>query len=154
MPLLEISAAITAATKAYAMVKKCVEAGRDIEDTASYFTRFFDAKEQISEAEIEINEGPRLFRSKSIEAEALEIQMAKHKAEKLETELRELIVYSVGNDFYIEMMRNRAKIRQNRLEAAKARAARKKLFIDGAILISLFAVAVATIIFFAVLLKG
>jgi len=154
MPILEISVAISAATKAYGMVKKCVEAGRDIEDTASYFTRFFDAKEKITEAEIELENGPRLFRGKSIEAEALEVQMAKHKAEKLETELRELIIYSVGNDFYIDMMRNRTKIRQRRLEAAKSRAAKRKLFIDGAIIVSLFAATIVVVVFFSMLLKG
>lgn len=145
MDPLTITAAINAATKAYAMVKKCVEVGRDIEDTASYFTRFFDAKERIAEAEVELENGPRLFRGKSVEAEALEIQMAKHKTEKLEAELRELILYTVGQEFYTEMMRNRAKIRQRRLDQARARAARKKMLIDGSIIAALLAAIVGVI---------
>jgi len=149
-----ITAALGAATKAYAMVKKCVEVGRDIEDTASYFTRFFDAKERISEAEIEIENGPKLFRGKSVEAEALEVQMAKHKTEKLEAELRELIMYTVGQDFYTEMMRNRTKIRQRRLEQARARAARKKMIIDGSIVVALVIATVGVVVFSIKLIAG
>ena len=154
MDPLTITTALGAATKAYSMVKKCVELGRDIEDTASYFTRFFDAKEKITEAEIELENGPRLFRNKSIEAEALEVQMAKHKTEKLEAELRELIMYTVGQEFYTEMMRNRTKIRQRRLAQARARAARKKMVIDGSIIAALFIATLGVIVFSINLIKG
>jgi hypothetical protein len=57
--------------------------------------------------------------------------MAKHKTQQMESQLRELIVLTVGQEFYIEMMRTRASIRKQRLEAARAKAARKRLIIDG-----------------------
>jgi len=151
---LTISACISGATKAYNLVAKAVNAGREIEDTASYIGKFFDHKEKINEIEAEIQYGPKLFRGQSVEAQALEIQMAKKKTNDMETSLRELCYYTVGKDFYDEMMVERRKIRQRRLEQAKARAARKKLFIDGGIVLSLFAALIGVIIFGVNLARG
>jgi hypothetical protein len=49
----------------------------------------------------------------------------------MERQLREIITYTVGQEVYIEMLRTRATIRKQRLNAARARAARKRLIIDG-----------------------
>jgi len=149
-----IAACISGATKAYNLVAKAVNAGREIEDTASYIAKFFDHKERINEIEAEVQYGPKLFRGQSVEAQALEIQMAKKKTADMEAKLRELCYYTVGKEFYDEMMQERRKIRQRRLEQAKARAARKKLFIDGGIIVSLFAALIGVIIFGVNLARG
>ena len=142
-----ISACIAGATRAYNLVAKCVNAGREIEDTAQYIGKFFDSKEKILEIEKENKYGPKFLRGSSVEAQALEIQMAKHKTQQMESQLREIIVlYGPGEAFYNEMMKTRRTIRQARLAAAEARARKKRLMIDG-VLILLMATATVGIIY-------
>lgn len=136
MDPLTITACISGATRAYNMVAKCVNAGREIEDTAQYIGKFFDSKEKILEIEKENQYGPKFLRGSSVEAQALEIQMAKHKTQQMEAQLREVIVlYGPGEAFYNEMMKTRRTIRQQRLVAAEARAKQKRLIIDGALIL-------------------
>ena len=131
-----ISACIAGATRAYNLVAKAVNAGREIEDTAQYIGKFFDSKEKILEIEKENQYGPKLLRGSSVEAQALEIQMAKHKTQQMESQLREIIVlYGPGEAFYNEMMKTRRTIRQQRLAAAEARAKQKRLIIDGTLIL-------------------
>jgi len=149
-----ITALLGVAAKSYNMVKKAVEMGREASDMVEYFSAFYDKKDQLDVRKIENENGSKLFRGKSVEAEALELQMAEHKMQKMESELRELICWTVGNDFYLDMMRKRNQIRQRRLEQAKARAVRNKLFIDGGIVVGLFVWLIGVIIFGVNLARG
>ena len=149
-----ITALLGVAAKSYNMVKKAVEMGREASDMVEYFSAFYDKKDQLDVRKIENQNGSKLFRGKSVEAEALELQMAEHKMQKMESELRELICWTVGNDFYLDMMRKRNQIRQRRLEQAKARAVRNKLFIDGGIVVGLFVSLIGVIIFSVNLARG
>jgi len=132
-----VTALISSAAKSYNMVKKAVEMGREASDMVGYFSSFYDKKDQLDVKKIQNENGSKLFRGKSVEAEALELQMAEHKIKQMESELRELICWTVGQDFYADMMRKRTQIRKRRLDEAKARAARKRTFIDGTIIVSL-----------------
>ena len=144
MDPLTITACISGATRAYNMVAKAVNAGREIEDTAQYIGKFFDSKEKILEIEKENQYGPKFLRGSSVEAQALEIQMAKHKTQQMESQLREIIVlYGPGEAFYNEMMKTRRTIRQQRLAAAEARAKRKRMIIDGGLILGMFVITVA-----------
>ena len=150
MDPLTITACISGASKAYNMITKAVNAGREIEDTAQYIGKFFDSKEKLLEIEKENQYGPKFMRGSSVEAQALEIQMAKHKTQQMEAKLREMIVvYGPGEAFYNEMMKTRRSIRRLRLEAAEARAKRKRLIIDGT-LILLMTGATMSIIFWMI----
>ncbi len=140
-----ISACIAGASRAYNLVAKAVNAGREIEDTAQYLGKFFDSKEKILEIEKENQYGPKFLRGSSVESQALEIQMAKHKTQQMEKQLRELIVLTVGEEFYNEMMKTRRTIRSHRLAAAEARAKKKRLIIDGGLIILMTSVFLATI---------
>jgi uncharacterized UPF0160 family protein len=91
MDPLTITACISGATKAYNLINKAVNAGREIEDTAQYIGKFFDSKEKLLELEKENQHGPKFMRGSSVEAQALEIQMAKHKTQQMEMRLREMI---------------------------------------------------------------
>jgi len=136
MDPLTITACISGASKAYNMITRAVNAGREIEDTAQYIGKFFDSKEKLLEIEKENQYGPKFMRGSSVEAQALEIQMAKHKTQQMEAKLREMIVvYGPGEAFYNEMMKTRRSIRRLRLEAAEARAKRKRLIIDGTLIL-------------------
>lgn len=142
-----IAACISGASRAYNMVAKAVNAGREIEDTAQYIGKFFDSKEKILEIEKENLHGPKFLRGSSVEAQALEIQMAKHKTQQMESQLREIIVlYGPGEAFYSEMIRTRRTIRQARLDAAEARATNKRLIIDGGLIVLMAAATVGAIV--------
>jgi len=150
MDPLTITACISGASKAYNMITRAVNAGREIEDTAQYIGKFFDSKEKLLEIEKENQYGPKFMRGSSVEAQALEIQMAKHKTQQMEAKLREMIVvYGPGEAFYNEMMKTRRSIRRLRLEAAEARAKRKRFIIDGA-LILLMTAGTAGVVFWMV----
>ena len=132
-----VTALLGAAAKSYNMVKKAMEMGREASDMVEYFSAFYDKKDQLDVRKIQNENGSKLFRGKSVEAEALELQMAEHKMQRMESDLRELICWTVGNDFYLDMMRKRKQIRQRRVEEAKAKAAKKRIMIDGTIIVSL-----------------
>ena len=132
--MIEIIAAVSAASRAFSYIQQAVAKGHEINDLAHKFGAFFDAKDKIAEAEAGVENASamsKLFAKNSVESAALQITMAKQKTQQMEKQLREIITYTVGQDVYIEMLRTRATIRKQRLEAARAKAARKRLVIDG-----------------------
>jgi hypothetical protein len=132
--VIEIIAAVSAAGKAFNYIQQAVAKGHEVQDLAHKFGAFFDAKDKISEAEAGVENASamsKLFAKGSVESAALQITMAKQKTLQMEKQLREIIVMTVGEGVYIEMIRTRTVIRKQRLEAARARAARKRLIIDG-----------------------
>jgi hypothetical protein len=148
--MLEIGIAINMAVSAFNGIKKAVEAGREIEDVAGYFGKFFDAKEAISEASVDNENAPifkKIFAGRSVEAQALEITTAKHKTAKIEKELREFLIYSGQGQFYEDMMRERRHIREARIQQARDRALSRKFWIDAVFISGLLAAVVATLIF-------
>ena len=132
--MIEIIAAVSAAGKAFNYIQQAVNKGHEINDLAHKFGAFFDAKDKIAEAEAGVENASamsKLFAKGSVESAALQITMAKQKTMQMEKQLREIIVMTVGEGVYIEMIRTRTVIRKQRLEAARAKAARKRLIIDG-----------------------
>ena len=135
--MVEVGLAISIATSAFNGIKTAMETGKDIEDCASYFAKFFDAKDQISEAVVQSENAPlasKMFAGSSVEAQALQITAAKHRAEQLEKELREFLIYTGQGAFYQDMMRERRRIRNARFREAHRRAANKKFWTDVCIL--------------------
>jgi len=132
--VIEIIAAVSAAGRAFNYIQQAVAKGHEINDLAHKFGAFFDAKDKIAEAEAGVENASamsKLFAKDSVESAALQITMAKQKTVQMEKQLREIITYTVGQEVYIEMLRTRTTIRKQRLEAARAKAARKRLIIDG-----------------------
>lgn len=132
--MIEIIAAVSAAGRAFSYIQQAVAKGHEVQDLAHKFGAFFDAKDKIAEAEAGVENASamsKLFAKNSVESAALQITMAKQKTLQMEKQLREIIVMTVGEDVYIEMLRTRATMRKQRLEAARAKAARKRLIIDG-----------------------
>lgn len=132
--MIEIIAAVSAAGKAFNYIQQAVNKGHEINDLAHKFGAFFDAKDKILEAEASVDNASsmsKLFAKDSVESAALQITMAKQKTLQMEKQLREIITYTVGQEVYVEMIRTRTAIRKQRLEAARAKAARKRLIIDG-----------------------
>ena len=69
--MVEIGIAISMATSAYRTIKQAVELGREAEDIADYFGKFFDAKDAMSAASQSAKNQPlvkKLFSGSSVEA--------------------------------------------------------------------------------------
>lgn len=131
--MIEIAAALSMANAAFNTIKGAVEKGREIEDVAGYFGRFFDARDAINEATQESQNQPvfkKMFSGQSVEAQALEVTAARHKINQLESELRDYLLWSGQANFYEDMMRERRAIRQARAADAKRKAENKKLMVD------------------------
>jgi len=136
--MIEIATAMSLATTAFRGVKKMVEAGKEAEDMYGYFMKFFEATESVSEADVMNQNAPKmskLFAAKSVEAQALEIAMARSRMEKMEKELKDLMLWTGNDALYFDMMRQRRNIRNARLAAARRKAQNKQLLIDGSIII-------------------
>jgi hypothetical protein len=152
--MVEIGLAISMASTAFSAIKRAVEVGREVEDVAGYFGKFFDARDQISEANEYGKNQPlvkKLFSGQSVEAQALEITVAKYKIASIEKELREFLIYSGQGQFYEDMMQERRSIRQARLMQAAKKAENMKMMIDVASIVAIGGLLGGTIYIFALL---
>jgi len=148
--------AVATASAAFNIIKKGFEIGRDVEDMSSDLSRWMSAAADIKKAE-EYNKNPplfkKLFAGNAVEAEAMEIFLAKKKAEDMRETLRQIITNSRGPSAWQELIKTEADIRKRRQEVIYAQQeSRAKLFewilIGGSIL------AVLIIVFGGVWLIG
>ena len=131
--MVELAAALSMASAAFNGIKRAVDAGKEVEDVAGYFGRFFDAKDQVNEARQLAQNQPvvnKIFQGNSVEAQALEATAAKHKMEQLEKDLREYLIWSGQGAFYEDMMIERRRIKQARAAEARRKAENRKFWID------------------------
>ena len=131
--MVEVAAAMSLASSAYAGIKKAMEMGREAQDVAEFFGRWFEAKEQVNEVQQYANNPSmmaKIFSGKSVEAQALQVTSARYKIQAMEKELREYLIYTGQVDFYEDMMRERRTIRQARLLAAKRKAEKRALILN------------------------
>lgn len=144
LTMMEIAAAISLANSAFNALKKGMETGREIEDMVGYFGKWFEAKDALSEQNINVNNQSafkKMFSGNSVEAQALQVTHAKHKIKQMEKELYEYLLYSGQQEFYNDMMAERRAIRQARIDAAIKRSERKRFWIDtSAVVIALIVV--------------
>jgi len=150
--MIEIAAALSMAGSAFNMIKGAIEKGQEVQDMYDVFAKFFDAKEQLAEADQHAKNPSMvgsLFGGSSVEAQALQVTAARHKIKQLEKELYEFLLYTGQQQFYEDMMKERRIIRQRRIEAAQA-AARKKAMIIDCVAIVGFVVFVSGLITFFV----
>ena len=142
--MMEIAAAISLANSAFNALKKGMETGREIEDMVGYFGKWFEAKDALSEQNINVNNQSafkKMFSGNSVEAQALQVTHAKHKIKQMEKELYEYLLYSGQQEFYNDMMAERRAIRQARIDAAIKRSERRRFWIDtSAVIIALIVV--------------
>ena len=155
--MIEIAAAVSMATSAFGAIKKAMETGQEVEDMIGYFGKFFDAKDQLSEANMKATTSSfvgKLFNSSSVETQALEVTAARHKIMAIEKELREYLIYTGQTAFYEDMMKERRAIRLARAKAAKEAAERKAMIIDIAALVIGTVVTLAIVIGFISIIAG
>lgn len=135
--------AFALATGAFNMIKKAVEAGREIEDCVGYFGKFFQGVSDISKAEEEAKNPPlfkKLLSRGSVEEEAFQAVVHRQKVQQMENELRELITYRYGNEVYRDMLIMRRQIRQEREQTIYKQQQRRKAFLWNSLYISLISI--------------
>ena len=155
--MIEIAAAISAATGAFNAIKKGVAVGQDIENMAGALGKWMGAVSDIKKAE-EMNKKPPLFRklfqSGSVEEEAMEIFMAKKKAEDMREQLKQIIMLTRGMGAWQELLRTEADVRKRRQKMVYDQKERQKKLLDGILIGVLILVLSGTFVGFIMLLQS
>ena len=138
--------AVATATAAFNTIKKGFAIGRDVETMAGDLGRWMGAVSDIKKAE-ELNKKPplfkKLFAAGSVEEEALQIFMAKKKAQDMREELRNLISFTRGPNAWNELLKTEADIRKKRQAAIYAQEERRRFWLE------MSALAIAVIVCFS-----
>ena len=152
--------AFALATGAFNMIKKAVEAGREIEDCVGYFGKFFQGVSDINKAEEEAKNPPlfrKLLSGGSVEEEAFQAVVHKQKVQQMENELRELITYRYGVEVYREMIQMRRTIKEERERTVYKQQERRKAFLWNGLALAILSAGIGFIWWLIVLmieLKG
>jgi len=125
--------AVATATAAFNTIKSAFAAGRDVEGMAKDISRWMGAVSDIKKAE-ELSKKPplfkKLFASGSVEEEAMQIFMAKKKAEDMREELRNIISFTRGPSAWTELLKTEADIRKRRQEMIYAQEERRRQLLE------------------------
>ena len=151
--MIEVMAAVSAATSAFGAIRKGFEVGRDIESMAGDLSRWMGAVSDIKKAEEYNNKPPlfkKLFASGSIEQEALEIFMAKKKADDMREQLRQIITYTRGPSAWQELIRTEADIRKKRQAMIYAQKERQRFWVEVGVSIILGGLVVVGVVWFGI----
>ena len=141
--MIEIVAAVSAASGAFNTIKAGFAAGREIESMAGDLSRWMGAVSDIKKAD-EYNKKPplfkKLFNAGSVEEEAMQIFMAKKKAEDMRNELRQIISFTRGPSAWEELLRTEADIRKKRQQAIYDQKERQRKVVEIIAIIGLIIV--------------
>ena len=155
--MIEIAAALSAANAAFTAIKKGVAVGQDIENMAGTLGKWMGAVSDIKKAE-EMNKKPplfkKLFAAGSVEEEAMEIFMAKKKAEDMREQLKQIIMLTRGMSAWQELLRTEADVRKRRQKMISDQKERQKKLLDGILIAVLLAVCTGAIVAFIMLLQS
>ena len=126
--------AIAGATAAFNAIKSGFSVGRDIESMAGDLGRWMNCISDLKKSE-EMNKKPplfkKLFQAGSVEEEALQIFMAKKKAEDMREQLRQIIVMTRGPSAWDELIKTEADIRKKRQKLIYEQQERRQRLIEG-----------------------
>ena len=149
--------AVATATAAFNTIKSAFAAGRDVEGMAKDISRWMGAVSDIKKAE-EMNKKPplfkKLFQAGSVEEEAMQIFMAKKKAEDMREQLKQIIIYTRGMNAWNELLRTEADVRKRRQATIYAQKDTQQNLIDGILIFILIAILGGAIVGFIMLLQS
>lgn len=141
--MIEVVAAVSAASSAFSAIKAGFSAGRDIEGMAKDLSRWMGAVSDIKKAE-EYNKKPplfkKLFNAGSVEEEAMQIFMAKKKAEDMRNELKNIITFSRGPSAWEELLQTEGDIRKKRQKAIYDQKERQRKVFEAIMIVILIVV--------------
>jgi len=131
--MIEIAAALSAATTAFNAIKKGFEVGRDIESMAGDLGRWMGAASDIDKAGEYAKNPPlfkKLFAAGSVEEEAMATFMAKKKAEDMRAQLKQIIILTRGMSAWDELLKTEGDIRKKRQQAVYAQEEKRRKVLE------------------------
>jgi len=127
--LIDPVTAIAGATAAFNAIKSGFSVGRDIESMAGDLGRWMNCVSDLKKAEEYTKKPPlfkKLFAAGSVEEEAMQVFMAKKKAEDMREQLRQLITMTRGMSAWDELIKTEADIRKKRQAMIYAQQERRR----------------------------
>jgi hypothetical protein len=127
---------ITAAVAAFTAVKSGIQAGRELQDMVGELGKLWGG---LDGARANHNQKrTKAMRNEfiSVEEEALKTFADKRKAEEIEKELHQFILYTLGAEAWNELLALRAKVRKERQEQAAQARKKKKKMIDAILIVA------------------
>lgn len=141
----EITLALSIAERTFKAMKTAHSAQKDLSEMKDTLGKFFAARDIIAEAKDDKKT------EKTIEEQAFDLALAKHKVKQFDKDLRQMFIYSdAGLETYNEMMLLRRQLKEQKLKEERAIAKRKNDIQDMLII----AVAVAVVITAIVVMVG
>ena len=131
--MIEIATALATATSAFNLIKKGFEVGRDVESMGKDVGRWMGAMSDIKKAEEMAKNPPifkKLFAAGSVEEEAMQVFIARKKAEDMRNQLRTMINMTRGPNAWNELLKTEAEIRKKRQEAIYKQMERRRQIIE------------------------
>ena len=110
---------ITVAVTAFSAVKAGIKAGRELQDMAGDLGKLWGGLDTARASHNQKRTKAMRNEFVSVEEEALKTFAAKRKADEIEKELHEFIVYTLGGEAWNELIALRGKIRKERQQAAR-----------------------------------
>ena len=138
--MIEVVAAVSAATSAFNTIKKGIAVGRDIEDMAGSLSKWMGAAADIDKAGEYAKNPPlfkKLFASGSVEEEAMQTFMAKKKAEDMRDQLRQIIQMTRGHNAWNDLLKTEAEVRKKRQKLIYDQKERQKFWLEVSAIILL-----------------
>ncbi len=136
---------IAGARKAVQFCNAVAEANGDFQQCVGKIQQFYNCADSIREAEVKAESGDYFSRN-SPEAESLQNLNARYQMEQMEAQLRTLIVWNMSEQHYKDMMRDRKRIREQRLARVQAIAKRRRMMIDGTVILLIVTATVTTLV--------
>ena len=141
--LIDPVTAIAGATAAFNAIKSGFSVGKDIENMAGDLGRWMNCISDLKKAE-ELNKKPplfkKLFQAGSVEEEAMQVFMAKKKAEDMREQLKQIIIMSRGLSAWDELLRTEGDIRKKRQQMIYAQEERRRQLLEVVGIIVLVAI--------------
>lgn len=140
--------AMAIAGTAFQAIKKGIQVGKDVESMYGDIGRWMGAISDVNQAEKNAKNPPfykKVFNGSSIEEEAMNAFAAKKKAEEMEYELKQYIMFTHGASAWDELIRMQGKIRKERQEMVYAREKQREKIIN-ILIVTLGVVAILTML--------
>jgi hypothetical protein len=149
--MIEISVAIAGAQAAYNFMRKGVQVGRNLQDMGQQLQQWANCMADIDQAE-KMVEKPPWYKALGggVQAQAMEVFLARKQAQKMRDELRELISHPaiLGPSHWQEFLRIEADIRKQKREHEFRRMEIKQKIIEWVAGVALFFVLMGGLIGF------
>lgn len=149
--------AIAGATAAFNFMKKSISVGRDLQDMGQQLQQWAGCMAELDQAE-KMAEKPPWYKALGggTQAQAMEVFMARKKAQQMRDELRQIISHPaiLGPSHWQEFLRIEAEIRKQKREHEFRRMEIKQTIIEWGAGITLFCILIGGLVVFVWLMRS